>query len=505
MKLVIMDRLGDVRRAWRVIVGPLLALPRLRVALGMSLVLCFSLAGPALSADAPALNQRLKAIIKRHLPPDFTISIQIADLETGKIVAEENPDLALVPASTMKVATTSAALSSLFPDFTFVTEVLADDVRGTSLGNIYLRGGGDPYLVSEQLFALTRQVVDRGVQEVRGAIVVDDSYFQPSPPLDEQQGLTHRSYHAPYGALSLNFNSVKIVVHPARRPGEAALVSIDPTSEYALLKAEVRTVQGKSPANLVVTKKDIERGRELIHVKGTIGTAAPMKTHYVNVSRPALYTGAVFKEFLLRDGVRVAGQVLPGKAPSNAESLVEFNSWPLSIVVYWLNKFSNNFMAEQVAMAMGARVQGPPGTREKGLLVIRDHLLAIGVKESCFTLSEASGLSRANRLSASALVRVLLNSARQFSFNSELIASLGISGVDGTLKEKFADSPLKRRIRAKTGNLRGVNALAGYGLSRKGRTLVFAVIVNSTKNGAGFVDYSEKIIGDILEAQVDLW
>jgi len=478
---------------------------RFPVGLAMAWVLCLSGVGPVLSADAPVLNQRLKAIIKRHLPPDFSISIQVADMETGRIVAEEGPDLALVPASALKVATASAALSSLHPDFTFITEVLADGVKGSSVGNIYLRGGGDPYLVSEQLFALTRQVVDRGLREVRGAIVVDDSYFHPSPPLDEQQGLTHRSYHAPYGALSLNFNSVKIVVDPGRRAGEAAFVSIDPTSEYASLKAEVRTVQGKSPANLVVTKKDIERGRELIHVKGTIGTNATMKGHYVNVSRPALYTGAVFKEFLLREGVRVAGQVAPGRVPSNAESLVQFSSWPLSIVVYWLNKFSNNFMAEQMAMAMGAQVHGPPGTREKGLQVIRDHLLAIGVKESCFTLSEASGLSRRNRLSASALVRVLLNSARQFSFNSELIASLGVSGVDGTLREKFTDSPLKRRIRAKTGNLRGVNALAGYGLSRKGRTLVFAVIVNSAKNGAGFVDYGEKIIGDILEAQVELW
>jgi len=167
--------------------------------------------------------------------------------------------------------------------------------------------------------------------------------------------------------------------------------------------------------------------------------------------------------------------------------------------VYWLNKFSNNFMAEQISMAMGAAVHGAPGTREKGLAVIRRHLQSCGVDQGQFALSEASGLSRNNRLSASALTRVLTAADEDFTYGPEFKASLGVAGVDGTLKEKFTDTGARRRLRAKTGTLRGVNALAGYGVSRDGIRFVFAVIVNSLDKGAGFLNHADKIAREILD------
>lgn len=156
-------------------------------------------------------------------------------------------------------------------------------------------------------------------------------------------------------------------------------------------------------------------------------------------------------------------------------------------------------MAEQICMAMGADAHGPPGTREKGLAVIRDFLLAKGVDRSHFALAEASGLSRSNQISASALVKVLRDVSNDFSCSPEFLASLGIGGVDGTMKEKFTDQKVKRRIRAKTGTLRGVNSLAGYGISPDGRTFVFAVLVNSQQKGTGLIDYGDKIIRSILD------
>jgi len=167
--------------------------------------------------------------------------------------------------------------------------------------------------------------------------------------------------------------------------------------------------------------------------------------------------------------------------------------------VYWLNKFSNNFMAEQMSLAMGASVYGAPGTREKGLAVIRKHLQSCGVDENQFALSEASGLSRNNRLSASALVRVLLAASRDFSYNAEFMASLGVAGVDGTLKEKFVEPAVRGRIRGKTGTLRGVNALTGYGVSVDGKRFVFAVIANSQDKGAGFINHADRITRQILD------
>lgn len=471
-----------------------------------ALVVLFAALGghpSAYAAASPELNRGLDEVIRRDLPPGFTISLQVADARTGNVLVEKNPDVPLVPASTMKVVTSRAALAALKPDFAFVTEVLADNLKGSTVRNLYLRGSGDPYLVSEQLFALTREVRDAGLKEIRGDLIVDDSYFIPDKPLDEQEELGTRSYHAPYSALSLNFNSVRITVHPGPRPGEPARVLVDPQSEYTLVKAAVETVEGRRAADLIVQKECTPTGRDIIRVTGQIGVKAPSKSRYVNVSTPSLYTGEVFKEFLLREGIRVFGKVVRGKAPANAVSYVKFRSPPLTIIAYWLNKFSNNFMAEQLGLALGAAAYGPPGTREKGLSAIRKELLDLGVDEGLFALSEASGLSRQNRISASALVRVLLAAAADFSCSAEFTASLGIAGADGTLKEKFTDSSMKRRIRAKTGNLRGINALAGYGLTREGTMVAFAVIVNSLKDGVGFVDYGEKIMRAVLDMPLD--
>lgn len=451
------------------------------------------------AADMQALDRRLEAVVNRELPQDCSISVQVADLQTGRILMEKNPHLPLVPASTMKVVTASAALRFMNPDFTFVTEILADDVRASSVGNIYVRGGGDPYLVSEQLFALTRSLRDKGLKEVRGKVIVDDSLFIPSDPLDEQEKLGLRSYHAPYSALSLNFNSVKVMVIPGSRAGNPARILVDPVSEYMTARGNVTTVEGKSPAQVTITKQSAAGDRERISVSGAVGEGASIKGRYVNVAEPALYTGEVFKEFLLREGIKVAGEVVRGKTPPQAEAYMEFNSRPLAVVVYWLNKFSNNFMAEQIGLALGAYVHGAPGTREKGLAVIRKHLLSCGVDEGEFSLSEASGLSRNNRLSSSALVKVLLSAARDFTYNVEFMASLGVGGVDGTLKEKFTDPSLKRRLRGKTGTLRGVNALTGYGVSPDGKLFAFACIVNSQRNGGGFVSHADNVVRAILE------
>jgi D-alanyl-D-alanine carboxypeptidase/D-alanyl-D-alanine-endopeptidase (penicillin-binding protein 4) len=454
-------------------------------------------------AGTPPLNRYLMGILSQEVPPNVAVSIQVADLESGKILMERNADTPLVPASTMKVVTSAAALQVLNPDFTFVTDVLAEGLKSASAGTLFLKGYGDPYLVNEELFALTRSVRERGLQEVRGNIVVDDSYFLPEPPLDENEKLGARSYHAPYSALSLNFNSIKVTVTPGSRPGKPATVTLDPESGYASVKGTVKTVAGDRSGSVSISKEPRPDGGEFIVVQGEIGSNATPKGRYVNVTHPSLYTGEVFKAFLAKEGVKVEGRVVRGTVPSTAASYYEFHSRPLGSIVYWLNKFSNNFMAEQIGMTMGAAVYGAPGTREKGLAVIRRYLQSCGVNESCYSLSEASGLSRHNRLSASALVRVLLEAHRDFAYNAEFEASLGVAGADGTLKEKFSEPALRRKIRGKTGTLRGVNALTGYAVSKDGRRFAFAVIANSLDKGNGFIHCADKIARQLVDVPMN--
>lgn len=478
---------GDAQRAS--------LLPRVtnRIALILLALVSLALLDQQLGrASEASLNAQLHAAMQRELPPGCALSIQAVDVETGRILMEHAADTPLCPASTMKIITTAAALAYFKPDYTFVTEVFVEGARGSRAKTLYLRGGGDPRLVSEQLFLLAKEVVDSGLEELTGDLVVDDAYYKPSPPLDEADKLGLRSYHAPYGALSLNFNSIKVVIYPGPRVGAAARVLLDPWSGYADLRANVTTVAGDKPAQANIGKQ-AKPGGEIIRVSGEIGVDAPPKKRYVNVAHPALYTGEVFKQYLIQAGVPVRGRVVKGQTPDDARLLVSFPSQPLAMNVYWLNKFSNNFMAEQIAMGLGAAIFGPPGTREKGLAALRDYLIACGVPEGHFRLAEASGLSRSNRVSASALVKVLLSAYRDFSYGYEFVSSLSISGTDGTLREKFVGSGLERLIRAKTGTLKGVNALAGYWRWKDGRVAAFAILVNSQQPNAGIVDYADRI------------
>ncbi len=453
-------------------------------------------------AQGPAFNRELKSIADRELGADMVASIQVAELGSGTILMEMNPDLALVPASTMKVITSACALSALGPDFCYKTSVYSDGVAETSVENIYVKGSGDPHFVTEDLFLLARMIKDRGTLEIRGSIFVDDSYFMPGKPLDENEELGIRSYHAPYSALSLNFNSLKVLAIPSGAAGRAARVILDPASQFVSLKSNVRTVEGSKAGQLDINKVVETSERESISVTGSIGVNAQPRGRYVNITNPSLYFGYTLKDFLEREGVRVSGGVRRAVTPDSMALLCEYTSKPLSSIVYWLNKFSNNFMAEQICLTLGAKAFGAPGTREKGLEVLKRYLISCGVKETAFSLSDASGLSRGNRVSASTMVKTLQTAVGDFNYGPEYLSSFAVSGVDGTLKEKFTEEAMRRRIRAKTGTLRGVSALAGYGVSKEGKILVFSVIVNSTKP-KGLIDQAEKITRAILNTRFE--
>ncbi|MCL5124531.1 MAG: D-alanyl-D-alanine carboxypeptidase/D-alanyl-D-alanine-endopeptidase [Deltaproteobacteria bacterium] len=448
--------------------------------------------------EVPPFNSDLEKILQLELSTDYQVSCQVIDLDSGHILMEKNPNLPLTPASTLKVVTVASALSELGPDYRFPTNIYTDELKGGSVGNIFVKGHGDPHLVTEELFALVREMVDKGLTEVRGSIVVDDSYFQPDSPLDDTEDPGYRSYDACYSALSLNFNSLKISAVPGVAQTRPARLLLDPPSDYASISGHVNTTSGDRPLKIEISKKAAENDTERVIVQGSVGINSKLRSKYINVRYPSLYTGYVLKNVLSMNGVKVAGDVVQGLTPDGAIPYIEHQSIPLGLIVYWLGKLSNNFMAEQICLAMGAHAHGAPGTREKGLDVMRKFLLRSGVTKDNFSLSDASGLSRSNRISASALVKTLVSTSHNFYYSPEFISALGISGVDGTLKEKFIQDNTRRRIRAKTGTLRGVNALAGFGLARSGKPVVFAILVNSEKKGAGIINYADRIISSIF-------
>lgn len=436
-------------------------------------------------ADAVSLQDDIAALAKSPNLNAQQTSIFAVDLETGKVLASHNPNLLLNPASCAKLFTASAALATLGPNHRFKTHFYSSSEphRG-EIQNLYIKGEGDPFLVSEQLWRMVRMLHHQGVRKVSGNIVIDKSFFDDSFP--GQLSENKRAYAAATSAVSVNFNSLTIVVHGDDKAGSPAFVSIEPASAYTELKANVST--GSSEAINVDSSFDgkVER----ITVSGTI-PAGKEKLIYRNVEDPSLYAGQVIKNLLAQNDIQVLGNVSVGKTPESAYLLRSEDSKPLALLVRDMDKFSNNFTAEQIIKHLGAVKEGTPGTTEKGMLVVKNYLRSIGLPMEKLHLANGSGLSEDTKISAEQLVAVLSAAYRNFATQADLLASLAILGVDGTMHSWKMHDELKGLVRAKTGSLSSSSSLAGFVPMKNGHVAAFAIVTNGLKTSLEQIHHTQ--------------
>ncbi len=452
----------------------------------------FLLAG-LLAARAPALGEerirdlksfklRVDDILRKTCPKGARLGLHILSLNKGDVLLDHKGGELFVPASNVKLITTAAALRALGPDYTFKTSLYFEGGRsgGTLKGNLYLKGSGDPTLVSERMWLLARAVGWRGIRRIEGDLVADDGFFEEEEERRKPEGIA--AYGAISGALSLNFNVATLYVSPGAKKGNRPIVVLDPESEY--LKIENMASTGARGTRLTLRVHRADAGeQDTITLNGRMPLGSRTRRYYVSITHPWQYTARTFKTFLLRRGVSLEGGVRRGRVPPDAELLLVQESRPLSAIIADLNKLSNNFVAEQLLRTLGAEVQGEPGSAEKGLAALRAFLWDLGLPAGSFRLADGSGLSRRNRLSPKALVRVLGHMFGDFRLRPEYVASLSVMGVDGTAERRLGGTPAERRIRVKTGLLHRVQALSGYAVTRRGETLAFSILVNDRSCG----------------------
>ncbi len=407
--------------------------------------------------------------------------IKVLSLVRGDILYQRNSDRALIPASNVKLLTSAVALKELGGEYQFLVTVSMDGElkKGILKGNLYLKGYGDPRLVSEELWMIVKDIRNLGIKRINGNIIADDTFFDNQiigAGVSKNAG--PEAYNARISALSLNFNTVTVYVDPASREGLRPTVTVDPPTKYMKISNKAKTTFGKKRKKLVVGRV-IGEGYDTITVKGTI--SSPGYHVYVAVSDPTLYTATVFREFLQKEGIWVKGNILISKEPENVKKLVIHKSRPLSLIIQDMNKISNNFIAEQVLKTAGAEKFGVPGTTKKGLNLVTQFMGSLGYSTSSYTIVDGSGLSRENRLSADQIVDVLKSMYSDFSLWPEFASSLGIMGIDGSLKKRLNGLSKRRYIRAKTGTLNGSNSLSGYIGAGGGEELAFSILVNSKK------------------------
>lgn len=426
------------------------------------------------------ITSRCEKILSSKCLREAKVSIKVVSLKNSETVFEKNSHLPLIPASNMKIITSVAALHLLKPEYTFKISFYHDGKieNGILKGNLYLKGYGAPDLVGEMIWIMLKEFTQSGIIRVEGDLVGDDSYFDHlERPLSWPASIGDDPYSAPISALACNFSSVKVVVKPGPL-NEKPLVHLSPFSDYFKVINKAKTKGTKRSLSL---KRVYTNGENKIVISGTIPPNASEYSDYRSVENPTLYTLFSVREILRSLDVKISGAIKRGEVPSSAKEIFTFHLRPLSKIIYDMNKHSNNFMAEMVLKSLGAEIIGPPGTTEKGTEVLKLFMSnAIGA-HSNMNISDGSGLSKKNLLSADSIVRVLQFMNRQFSEGYEFITSLPIGGADGTLKNRFTDEVMIREVRGKTGYLNGVSTLSGYMKNKNGERLGFSILINHSK------------------------
>ncbi len=426
-------------------------------------------------------------------------------LSDGHVLLEREADELLVPASNVKLITAAAALQRLSPDFTFKTEIYGrPDAYGRLSQGVGIKGYGDPFLVPERIHHLASRLVVAGVRRIDGDVVVDDSYFTGDRlAYGWQADRSANAYMAPMGALSASFNALAVHILPAAVAGRPARVLLDPPSDYAGVSGRVKTVRAgllprraapalaRRPASgpqalridlLPHRRPDLQQGPyDRVVVGGEIKAQAPSRVFWRRVNSPPHYFGELFVRSLAQVGIPVRGRVRTGRVnPTGVQKpLVSFASPRLAELLGPLNKHSNNFVAGQIACALGAHVYGAPGSWEKGRAAMASYLhTQIGLPPQAYTLGNASGLHEVNRFSARHLVQVLKNMHDQPRLWPEFLTSLAVAGGAGTLQERMQQRPTRGLVRGKTGTLAGASALSGVVYDRAGNALGFSLLIN---------------------------
>ena len=437
-------------------------------------------------------TSRVQGILDHTCLKKENIGLQIVSLDQNDTLFALNDGDLFSPASNVKLITTAAALKFLGPDYRFNTTLYTDGRRkGNTLeGHLYLKGGGDPFLVSEEVWLMAKDLKNLGIRRVTGDFVVDDSYFD-----DDRIGNGWgknpgaQAYNARIGATSLNFNTVTVYVSPGETVGSPPEVVIDPPTAYIKVENTATTTDKRGRKRLIINRVPGE-GRDVITITGNIASTAGRERYLLNVTNPLFFAASAFREFLEEAGIHVEGKTRYEPAPPKAVELVNHESKPLAFIVRGLNKYSNNFTAEQLLKSMGAVASGPPGSFAKGLGQVHSYLAGLGITKESYVLEDGSGLSRLNRVMPRHLVAILKDVYGDFKIRPEYMASLSIMGVDGSVQRRMGDlDSVRYRTRVKTGTLNGVNALSGYVSAKNGEALAFSMLMNY-KNGC----YPRKVL-----------
>ena len=454
-------------------------------------------ASPAAMA-AVRFGHRADLLVQKGPVDKGEWGLLVVDGVTGEVLFEKNADKYFVPASNMKLLTTALALDKLGPDYRFRTTVETNGVLGTDgklAGDLILVGRGDPNLSNRKypfemkeefdgppervLAELADAVVAKGVKEITGDLVGDDSYF-PRERYPEGWEIDDMvwEYGAAISAIVVDDNTAALVLTPGEKAGDAVSAEMQPRIEEFAVNNQVITVGPKEKQDLRLTR---EPGSTTVVVSGVMPAKGEPRKLVLAIQEPAQHAAALLARLLADRGVKCDGKARAQHDPDPGERgrtmLAEHLSIRLGDSIKLVNKISQNLHTE-VLLRAAARQDGRWSQPEDLLKFPAAFYQKVGIAADDVVQSDGSGLSRHDLVTPRAFVALLAYAQKQAWF-ADFYSSLPVAGQDGTLNERMKEVGIAGRIHAKTGSVTHVRTLSGYAETAGGRRLIFSFLSNN--------------------------
>ncbi|MEO9077884.1 MAG: D-alanyl-D-alanine carboxypeptidase/D-alanyl-D-alanine-endopeptidase [Rhodanobacter sp.] len=463
----------------------------------------------AVDAATPAVNTtsalaaQIDALIAQPRFATASWGIAVVSLDSGRALYTHRAEKLLQPASTAKLFTAALTLANLGPDYRMTTRLLSSGKlrNGRLDGHLVLYGTGDPTLgtgsSADWAKQLAIQLTARGIKQIQGDLVADDSYFTGPPFGTGWEADDLQSWFAvPSSALSVDENIVNIMVKPGASAGMLASITVAPLNGITKLLGQIGTTLPRARSDINLYRAP---GSDTLYAFGSVPARSSESRFRLAMTDPALQAGRQLRQALVKSGIHLTGTVRVLHWPqddrallAHVDTLAEVRSPPLLEVLQRGLKRSQNLYLQNLLLDVGAHEQaaeaapatGFTGTESYAIRALRRLLKELGIATNASQLTEGTGLSRRDLVTPDAMVHLLGYLDAQ-PYAQQLRAALPLAGVDGTLIHRMRDTPAAGNVQAKTGSMTYVHCLAGYVTSATGEKLAFAIMLNNYEAPAG--------------------
>lgn len=470
-----------------------------------SLLLLFACSSPVHAQDR--LNRAIAELKSDEAMKHATWSVCVMNTKKDTLVAEYNSSTSVVPASTMKIVTTGAALSILGSDFVFRTKLqydgVFDSVSGILNGNLYITGGGDPTLESEyfkdQKDSLTTVekwaliLKAKGIKTIEGAVIGDASIFEDNmTPSQWIWGDMGNYFGAGACGLTYRDNKYAMLLKSGAAGSSALITDITPAIDNLQIVSHVTA--GGTGDNAFIY------GSPYSSYRTAEGTIPPNKTNYEvegAIPDPAYFCARELERALKHTGIKISGKTTTVRAlkdddalnekvpafksaeydPAKRKTLYTYYSPTLDKIVYWTNLKSINLYAEHLLKYICYAKTGI-GSEAQGTEIVTDFWKSKGVDVSGFFMNDGCGLARANVITTKTETQILQFLAKDKNYNA-FYNSLPVAGKPGSLGGMCEGTFAANNMHAKSGYITRARGYAGYVKNRRGELLCFSVLANN--------------------------